>query len=358
MKGFLEETGSLIKDFWYFLINYIFLIWAHSPILSLTSDSNFTNLHFPGSNKNIRISFLSIYFGEYVFHIFTWNFHEKNFRLIKKLSLSGLKTFNTDDESYEFQQKKTDFKNHISSLNSADLCIEKEALCRKIENDNARINKSDIKLNIYSAIVLAIISIINFKTFISFSFDFSIKNILILLNIYFFTNICAIIIQNIKVKGFLTSKIEDLETAQQKDKFYLEQLYYDSYFVAEKARLFVSYICRIYDYVQILIIIMVFIFSIELINKSSVQYSKSSTEATVITINAENLLDIYSKDNIAFSELLLELQRNHYSRILILSQKEVSSEIQQKISLFDRQKIYYLIDNTLSENEIKIIVEE
>ena len=103
---------------------------------------------------------------------------------------------------------------------------------------------------------------------------------------------------------------------------------------------------------------MVFIFSIELINKSSVQYSKSSTEATVITINAENLLDIYSKDNIAFSELLLELQRNHYSRILILSQKEVSSEIQQKISLFDRQKIYYLIDNTLSENEIKIIVEE
>ena len=166
------------------------------------------------------------------------------------------------------------------------------------------------------------------------------------------------VIQNIKVKGFLTSKIEDLETAQQKDKFYLAQLYYDSYFVAEKARLFVSYICRIYDYVQILIIIMVFIFSIELINKSSVQYSKSSTEATVITINAENLLDIYSKDNIAFSELLLELQRNHYSRILILSQKEVSSEIQQKISLFDRQKIYYLIDNTLSENEIKIIVEE
>ena len=40
--------------------------------------------------------------------------------------------------------------------------------------------------------------------------------------------------------------------------------------------------------------------------------------------------------------------------ILILSQKEVSSEIQQKISLFDRQKIYYLIDNTLSENEIKL----
>lgn len=358
MKGFLEETGSLIKDFWYFLINYIFLIWAHSPIIPLTSDTNFPNLHFPEKNKNIRLSLFSFYFGEYAFYFMSWSFSEKNFRLLKKLSLSNLKAFNTDDDSPEFKQKINDFRNYISSLNSADICIEKEALCRKIENDNARINKNDIKLNIYSAIVLAIISIINFKTFISFSFDFSIKNILILLNIYYFTNICAIIIQNIKVKGFLTSKIEDLETAQQKDKFYLEQLYYDSYFVSEKARLFVSYICRIYDYVQILIIIMVLIFSIGLLNKPSVQYSTNSPEATVITINSENFLDIYSKDRIAFSEVLLELQKNHYSRILILSQKEVSSEIQQKISLFDRQKIYYLIDNTLSENEIKIIVEE
>ena len=284
MKGFLEETGSLIKDFWYFLINYIFLIWAHSPIIPLTSDTNFPNLHFPEENKN--------------------------FRLLKKLSLSSLEAFNTDDNSPEFKQKISDFRNHISSLNSADLCIEKEALCRKIENDNARINKSDIKLNIYSAIVLAIISIINFKTFISFSFDFSKKNILILLNIYYFTNICAIIIQNIKVKGFLTSKIKDLETAQQKDKFYLEQLYYDSYFVSEKAQLFVSYICRIYDYIQILIIIMILIFSIGLFNKHPIQYSINIPEATIITINSENFLDIYSKDRIAFSEVLLELQKN------------------------------------------------
>ena len=103
---------------------------------------------------------------------------------------------------------------------------------------------------------------------------------------------------------------------------------------------------------------MILIFPIGLINKRSVQYSKNSTEATVITINTEKLLSIYSNDNIAFTEVLLELQRNHYSRILILSKKEVPYEIQQKISLFDKQKIYYLIDNTLLENEIKIIVEE
>ena len=170
MKGFLEETGSLIKDFWYFLINYIFLIWAHSPIIPLTSDTNFPNLHFPEENKNIRLSLFSFYFGEYAFYFMSWSFSEKNFRLLKKLSLSSLEAFNTDDNSPEFKQKISDFRNHISSLNSADLCIEKEALCRKIENDNARINKSDIKLNIYSAIVLAIISIINFKTFILLHF--------------------------------------------------------------------------------------------------------------------------------------------------------------------------------------------
>lgn len=358
MKDFLKETGSLIKDFWYFLINYFFLIWAHSPILPLTSDTNFPNLHFPEENKNIRFSLFSFYFGEYAFYFMSWSFSEKNFRLIKKLSLSSLKGFNTDDNSPEFKQEIKKFKKHISSLKASDLNIEKEALLRKIDTDNARINKSDTKLNIYSAIVLAIISIFNFKTFITMSFDFSIKSILIFLDIYFFINVCAIIIQNIKVKGFLSSKFMDLKTAPQKEKFYLEQLYYDSYFISEKARLFVSYICRIYDYIQILIIIMILIFSIGLFNKHPVQYSINIPEATIITINSENFLDIYSKDRIAFSEVLLELQKNHYSRILILSQNEVPSEIQQKISLFDRQKIYYLIDNTLSEKEIKIIVEE
>ena len=358
MKAFFQETWQLIKDFYYFIVNYFFLLWAHSPILSLTSDSNFTNLQFPGKNKKIRFSLISLYLDEYVFHIVSWNFSEKNFRLIKRLSLPSLKIFNTDDESPEFKQKIDIFRNHISSLKPAEISIEKEAILRKIEYDNARINKSDTKLNIYSAIVLAIISIINFKSLKNISLDFSFETILFFLNIYFFINICAIIIQNIKVKGFLTSKFSDLENAPQKDLFYLEQLYYDSYFVSEKARLFVSYICRIYDYIQILIIIMISIFSISLMNKFSLENLNNTPEATVITINTENLSNVYSKDSIAFSEILLELQRNHYSRILILSQKKVSPDIQQKILLFDKHTVYYLIDDSISENEIKIILEE
>ena len=122
--------------------------------------------------------------------------------------------------------------------------------------------------------------------------------------------------------------------------------------------MFVSYICRIYDYIQILIIIMISIFSISLMNKFSLENLNNTPEATVITINTENLSNVYSKDSIAFSEILLELQRNHYSRILILSQKKVSPDIQQKILLFDKHTVYYLIDDSISENEIKIILEE
>ena len=59
-------------------------------------------------------------------------------------------------------------------------------------------------------------------------------------------------------------------------------------------------------------------------NKFSLENLNNTPEATVITINTENLSNVYSKDSIAFSEILLELQRNHYSRILILSQKKVS----------------------------------
>ena len=358
MKAFLKEIVSLLKEFWYFLINYIFLIWAHSPILALTSDSSFPNLSFPGKNENIRFNLFSFYLGEYAFYLISWSLSEKNFRLLKKFSLSSLKAFNSDDESPEFKQKKDNFKKHISSLKPTDISIEKEALLRKIENDNARINKSDTKLNIYSAIVLAIISIINFKSFRTISFNCSVITILLFLNIYFFINICAIIIQNIKVKGFLSSKFKDLEVAPNKNLFYLEQLYYDSYFLSEKARLFVSYICRIYDYIQILIIIVILIFSIKLINKHSIEYLNNIPDATVITINTENLSNVYSKDSIALSEVLLELQKNHYSRILILSQSSVPLEIQEKILLFDKKKNYCFIDNNLSENEIKIILEK
>lgn len=362
MKVFFQETWYIIRDFFYFIVNYFFLLWAHSPLFSLTSDSNFTNLQFSNKdkdkNKDVRLSLISIYFGEFVFHFISYNFTKKEFRLIKKLSLSSLEIFNIDSNNPKFKQIMDKFQQHVSNLSKEDKNIEKEALIREIENENARINKSDTKINIYSAIILAIISIINFKSFNNFSFKISFKYILCVLSIYFFINICAIIVQNIKVKSFNSNSFSDLKSSSKKGDFYLEQLYSDYFFTKEKANLFVSYILRIYDYINILIILMIFIFSTNFINKKLVEKSSYSQESTVITINMENLSNVYSEDSVAFSEFLLQIQKNHYSRILLLSQKDISETIKEHITIFDRQKKYYLIDNALSENEVKIIMEK
>lgn len=358
MKTFFQEIWQLIKDFYYFIVNYFFLLWAHSPILSLTSDANFTNLQFPRKNTNIRFSLVSLYFGEYIFHVITWSFAEKNFRLIKKISLSSLEIFNTDDETPEFKKKITEFKNHILVLSDEDKSIEKEALIRNIENESARINKSDTKLNIYSAIILAIISIANFKSLNNFSTEVSFKSILLILTIYFFINICAIIIQNIKVKGFNTSTFKDLRESDKKKDCYLEQLYYDYCFSKEKANLYVSYICRIYDYIKILIALFIMILSMNIANIKPSKQLDTAAEGRIITISLDNLSNVYSSDSIDLSEFLLLLQKNQYSRILVLSKKSIPKEINDKISLFDRQKFHYIIDKNLSENAIKIIAEE
>ena len=253
MKDFFKETYSTLKEFCLFICNYFFLLWAHFPALTFTSDSRFTNLHFPGENKNKRFSILTLYFGECVFHFITFNFDNKEFRFIKILVLSKLPDFISEDKNEEF-------KKHVNNLNKDDLYVEQKALERYIEIDNSRIEISNNKLNLYSAIVLAVISVINFKYYNeinSFFTEMTLEKWIILLIGYLFINICAIIIQNIKVHSFKLSSFNSLKKSNKKEKYYLEQLYHDFCSTRKRAGLYVSYIRRIYDYVEIIIFFLI-----------------------------------------------------------------------------------------------------
>lgn len=354
---FFKDTIAVLKDFLFFVINYFFLLWAHSPILALTSDSQFTNLQFPINNKDVRLSFIALYFGEYVFYIFTLNFTDKKFRIIEKMSLSKLKQFNDDDDNGDFKSKLQDFKHHILTLSTEEINIEKESLERGITDQEARINKSDMKLNIYSAIVLAAISVVNINVLKFFTLKFSIRSILSVLSIYFFANIFIIIFQNIKVKGYNSSCFCDLILSTEKKQFYLEQLYYDFHFRKIKAALFVSYICRIYDYLKVLVFLIVLIIFLSLINKNQ-DIAINNESSYLITINKENLKDTYSYDSISLSEAFLKIQKKNFSGILVLSKIDIPVYIKGKLSMFDKQKIYYIFDESLNDSEIKIILVE
>lgn len=357
MKSFFEDTIVVLKDFIFFVINYFFLLWAHSPILPLTSDSNFTNLQFPENNKNVRLSLIAFYFGEYVFYIFTLNFTDKKFRIIEKMSLSKLKKFNDDDDNGDFKSKLQDFKHHIMTLSTEEINIEKESLEKRIADQEARISKSDMKISIYSAIVLAVISVVNINVLKFFALKFSIRSILTVLSIYFFANICIIIFQNIKVKGYNSSCFYDLILSTEKSKFYLEQLYYDFYFKKIKTSLFVSYICRIYDYLKILVFLIVLAIFLSLINKNQAVVF-NNVSSCLITINKENLKNTYSYDSISLSEAFLKIQKKNFSGILVLSKFGIPVDIKEKLSMFDKLKIYYIFDESLNDNEIKIILME
>lgn len=261
VKDFFKETFSMLKESLLFICNYFFLLWAHSPILTLTSDSCFTNLHFPGENNNKRLSLLTLYLGEYVFHFITFNFDNKEFRIMKKLVLSKLSIFTLNDKDFEIEKRI--FKKHINNLEKEDLDIEQKALERYIEIDNSRIEISNNKLNLYSAIVLAVISVINFKYYNEINLFFTKMTLgkwIILLIGYFFINICAIIIQNIKVHSFKLSSFNSLKKSNEKEKYYLEQLYHDFCSTRKRAGLYVSYIRRIYDYVEIIIFFFILLF--------------------------------------------------------------------------------------------------
>lgn len=362
MRDFFREIIEIFKKFLILILNWFLLLWSRFPILALTSDTNYTNLQFPGKNKGIRISFLTLYFGEYVFHFFTFSSEKKEFRLIKYFFLSNLTNFNIDEDSNEFRNKINEYKEHIKNLSSDDLEIEKESLQANIERENARITKSDNKLNFYSAIVLAIISILNWRVIKIFSVSFSPKNFSLqtcssVLIMYYFFNICVIIIQNVKVRSFQVSSFSDLQCSTEKELYYLQQLYYDWLFTRKKAQLFVSYILQIYDYLKIIIMITIILFIasfIKLQNKAEVYDNK----ILVTNLCQENISDLYSEDSIKFSELVLDLQKNKYSRVLVLYKENLSEKIQESFNSLDKQQVFYLTDKEITDGIMKIILEE
>lgn len=362
MRDFFRETFEIFKKFLILIVNWFLLLWSHFPILALTSDTNYTNLQFPGKNKGIRISFFLFYLGEYAFHFFTFSFEKKEFRLIKYFSLSNLPNFNIDEDSNEFRNKINEYNEHIKNLSPNDLDVEKEALQANIERENSRITKSDTKLNFYSAIVLAIISILNWKIIkilllFFLAKNFYLQNCISILTIYYFFNICVLMIQNIKVRSFQISSFSDLQKATEKKLFYLGQLYYDWLFTQKKAQLFVSYILQIYDYLKIIIMLTIVLFFVNIVTFQN-KIDLANNKFFVTNLYQENLSNLYSEDSIQFSELILKLQKNQYSRVLVLYKENLSEQIQTALRFLNKQQIFYINDKEMTDETVKIILEE
>ena len=57
---------KLLKDINIFIIDYLFLLWAHFPLFAFTDDKNFPNFSITKRKEShdFRVSLFGIYLGE------------------------------------------------------------------------------------------------------------------------------------------------------------------------------------------------------------------------------------------------------------------------------------------------------
>ena len=76
--------------------------------------------------------------------------------------------------------------------------------------------------------------------------------------------------------------------------------------------------------------------------------SRNSTiRCAVVTEHSDEILCLVTLADI-------ELKKNHYSRVIIMTKIEPEIKLHDIFDIYNKQKISYIIDETLSESDIKI----
>lgn len=214
------------------LLNFLLKIWGYFPILALSDDNDYPDIHLSidkENNKNIcpRISLFNIMFGAVCIRIISLAFKPLHFDLIKVSEMSDLKQFNLTDE--EIKSKIDEYKKHYKKLKKNAQYIEKESLIRHLNDEKDRINIALSKVNIFSSFVLMILAIVPIADLGKYlNCGLGVK-VLLIFEIYVLWNLLFLVMQTFEVKNHCRSKFSDLRNSsnKQKDIEYCVQIYYD-----------------------------------------------------------------------------------------------------------------------------------
>lgn len=357
------------------LINILLGIWAYLPLFALTDDKQFLAAKYkqeaeqksepekeaeqePKQEPKHRyyFSLISILFGEMKIQFFSIPIKQsgKKFSIFRIVRLSEMENFMLPDKKAEELEKN--YKIHFSSLEEKEQDIEKEALMQHLAEEKSRIETSYNKINAFTTIIVAVIPIA-----ITFVDRNTIKTLGILgwivfaILIYANVNLCAWIFQAINVRSFMTSSFGDLKDSKEKKKEYNWQIYYDWQQMKRKADMYVSFVK--YTKVWIIaVIIFTIVFSVGL------PFSKGEisdiNENSVYTLQAELIEMPYENSAVSWNLLLADINTDKYKKIFILHNEADIDKIKEKLQPFNHQKIVWLVDRALKEDEIKIILEK
>lgn len=341
----------------WFVVDVLLNIWAYFPVLALTDDVGFlTSEHNSDQTHRYYFSMISILFGGKKIQIISIPIKQSEKKIIpfQIKNFSDMNNFTISNE--KVKQLEKDYKRHFKLLNKVDRGIEKEALLRHLSEQKSRIEISYNKINAFTTIIVALIPIaiafIDWNTIQSLDV---IGMLTFILLIYAIVNLCAWIFQAINVRTFMMSSFKDLKESENKTKEQNWQIYYDWQQMRRKADMYVSFVKYIKVWI-ISVIILMLIFSIGLFfNEKTIV---DTVDNHVYTLQTELFEKTYDQSAVNWNFLSAELQTDKYSEIVILYNEADVSEIAEKLEQFKRQRIVWLIDNTLKKNEVKIILEE
>lgn len=264
------------------IINIIFWLWSHSPVLSLSDDDNFANLEIQNLKEgHLRFSLINIMLGDKIFYLITFDIKQRKFKLLYEISLEDMPCNRISDQQIKEIQER--YREHLNNISSDDIEVERESLCYHINSEEQRIDSSITKINMYTTIMLTVLPLL-----LAF-FDFKIVTILPIwlkicfaLIVYSLINICKYIFRSIKVRKISKSSFKDLRNSENKAKEINIQYQYDWQQLKFKAQLFVSFVLNLQEWVIFVLIIAIF-FSI------SLSKLNMKTEDPVLTVDIHKI---------------------------------------------------------------------
>jgi hypothetical protein len=343
------------------MLNIVFWIWSHFPVICLSDDDNFATLTWKNiktRKTHLRISLFNLMMGDKILYFVTFDLKHKKLQTINILCLENIEGILLTEKMIEDIQSR--YKAHIKDLSENELEIERESLCYHIQNEEQRINSSIDKLNIYATIILTvlplILAIIDFKEIVNLSLPLLIGVILLA---YSLLNICAYIFRTIKIRGIMKSSFGDLRKSQDKGKCLVMQYQYDWQQLRYKAQLFVSFVLNLQDWVIAILIISAFVsFGISFENTNWDNKADTLNYNMLATVNLNELEVPYSESAVEWSELVESIEKKQCGRVIFILGTNEDVSFGKRLDKYSQLEIEYIRDEKITKGQLKIIKEK
>lgn len=352
------------------MIGFIVKIYSYFLLLSLTDDNNFGTNDLkkkkfnPEYKPSYRISLLNIILGDMIIYIITYNISDKKFLLFHKIMLEkcGSVERNYSNSAVSERVKKYD-ETHLSTLPDSDADIECEFIEYLNNGQRERISLSERKITFYTTIILAIISIIlaifNISVLINYTF---VEKILSFFIAYSLINITLLIFGSMKVKSYSFSMFSTLRQSADKKKQLIKNYYSDWQTNTASAELWVSYVLNIEAWLKGgLVLAILLAISVNYNSYKSIANGNNviNMQSEVITLNMDEIDNIYSQSRISLTNLQLKAQAKTINKIIVIIPDDMyRANVSNMFNQYTDTQLEFFTDISLKgRHEIKLIWE-